>query len=164
MGDAADLPNVKPGQTWRLDSGDEVTVERIEGDHVSGSSRLAARSGGGEVRGAIGIAAFEGHRRQFQGAVLIAPVYRVTFVAPAKGAHPSEDPVFQALSSAPGVQVEGRRTPYVASRTPKGEIKADLAEYVAEVDAGNSDAAKAIVEAAVAPHGVITDFQATEVR
>jgi hypothetical protein len=164
MADATALPNIEPGQTWRLHTGDEVKVDRVNGDHVSGASRQAARSATGELRGTVGIAAFEGHRRQFKGAVLIAPVYRITFLAPVEGDHPSEDPAFQALSAAPGVQIENRRTPHIASATPQDEIRADLAEYVAEVAAPNANAARRLVEDAVALHVAISDFQATEIR
>ena len=164
MPDPTELPDIQPGQTWRLDTGDEVKVDRVNGDHVSGASRQAARSGAGELRGTVGIAAFEGHRRQFKGAVLIAPVYRVTFLAPVQADHPSKDPAFQALSVVPGVQVENRRTPHIASATPQGEIQANLGEYVAEVAAPNASAARQLVEEAVAPHAAISGFQATEIR
>lgn len=164
MAGQANLPEVKPGQIWRLSSGDEVIVQGVQGEHISGASRMAARSGSGELRGTEALAAFEGHLRQFEGAALISPVFRVTFLAPVQGKHPDEDPVFQALTSAPGVQVDNRRTPHIASGTPQGKIQANLAEYVAEVAAPDAETAKSIVSEAVKAHGAISKFSADEIR
>lgn len=162
MAGSGDVPEISADQSWRLASGDEVIVSKVDGDHVSGSVRPAARSGSGEPRGTAGIAAFEGHRNQFRGAVLIAPVFRVSFLAPVEGEHPTQDPVFQALTQAPSIQVENRRTPHIASAT--SEVQGNQAEYVAEVAAVDPTQAEQAVKSAVAPHGEAHGFDTKKIR
>ena len=76
---------------------------------VRGSANLPAFSASGEPRPGVGTGQFDGKLSDFAGYELVGPRWTVTFDAPVQGSHPTNDPVFDAVSRLG--QVERRSMP-----------------------------------------------------
>jgi hypothetical protein len=62
-----DIPDVKVGETYRLTSGDEVTVEKVEQNTVRGTIKPAAHTATG-ISGTAGIGVYVRPLEELRGA------------------------------------------------------------------------------------------------
>lgn len=142
--------DIRPNQRWRLANGDEVSVDVVEKDQISGAVKKPGYPGGA-------VAAYVGHRNDFQQATLIAPVWRASIVAPVKGQGVADE-TLQRLGAIG--TVEARSTPRIESATESADatIRGDLAEYVVDLPAVDAENAQEIIE------GALRDIKPQNVR
>ena len=142
----------RPGEEWRLPNGNEVIVEEVVGTSVNGAARPAAITSSGGGRGTVGVAAFAGSVDAFERAVLIGPRWRIKLTAPAPGSHPSQDPVFDAITRV--AEIEHMSQPMLLPDEPD-VIRAHEASYDVFVLAPSEGDARETVRSAAeaAGHG-----------
>ena len=68
--------DLRIGQRWQLADGRRLTIQAVDGGHVSGATTpLVVEGRPAPPAGAV--AAYEGHRNDLVGATLLAPLWRV---------------------------------------------------------------------------------------
>ncbi|HEX5715553.1 MAG TPA: hypothetical protein VF179_05295 [Thermoanaerobaculia bacterium] len=69
--------DLRADQRWRLANGTEIKIGSVDGDHISGYSNPIALSGDNPAPSSGALAVYEGHRADFEGATLLAPLWQV---------------------------------------------------------------------------------------
>lgn len=145
--DAENRP--RPGEEWRTPEGRMVFVESIAGESVMGNATAVAVTNSGELVPSAGATHYDGRVADFSRYELVGPRWTLTLMAPALGAHPSMDPVWDAITAV--ASVKHREVGAVV----EGTLRQD-ARYEAIVVGLTADEAIGKVRAAVAGHGDVT--------
>lgn len=145
--------DLAPGQVWRLRDRRVIRIAEVSGDDVNGATPASGQTSS-ENKVPVESAVWAGCRADFDGAQLIGPLFRVSFVFPAAG---PQDSVFAALAKISwnfhrtGARIE------TGTGTEDQNLSLSEVEWTVDVVAQDEGVAKARVKEALVPYGKVKD-------
>lgn len=145
--------HLEPGQVWRLRDSRVVQLAEVQGDDINGVEKLSGVSSSGRAVH-VGPAGWAGRRTDFEGAELIGPLFRVSFLFPAAG---PQDPIAAALETIGAVLHRSGGRIETGTQGEGARMNLSEVEWTVDVVASEREAAKARVVDVLAPHGTVKE-------